>query len=47
LLLADLGIEQITDDALGFVLAFDGVGSYYLNDFRFGNRFQCSGFVAD
>src|SRR5215218_3692772 len=24
LLLADLGIEQITDDALGFMLAFDG-----------------------
>jgi hypothetical protein len=26
LLLADLGIEQITDDTLGFVLAFDGRG---------------------
>ena len=26
LLLADLGVEQITDDALGFVLAFDGGG---------------------
>jgi hypothetical protein len=24
LLLADLGAEQITDDALGFMLAFDG-----------------------
>ena len=24
LLLADLGVEQITDDALGFVPAFDG-----------------------
>jgi hypothetical protein len=29
LLLADLGVEQITDDALGFVLAFDG-GSHNL-----------------
>ena len=26
LLLVDLGVEQITDDALGFVLAFDGRG---------------------
>src|SRR6266446_2103852 len=26
LLLADLGVEQITDDALRFVLAFDGRG---------------------
>jgi hypothetical protein len=26
LLLADLGVEQIADDALGFVLAFDGSG---------------------
>jgi hypothetical protein len=26
LLLADLGVEQIADDALGFVLAFDGRG---------------------
>ena len=26
LLLVDLGIEQITDDALGFMLAFDGCG---------------------
>src|SRR3954464_13144023 len=26
LLLADLGIEQIADDALGFMLAFDGGG---------------------
>src|SRR5271156_6877727 len=26
LLLADLGVEQIADDALGFVLAFDGGG---------------------
>jgi len=26
LLLADLGVEQITDDALGFVLTFDGRG---------------------
>jgi len=26
LLLVDLGVEQITDDALGFMLAFDGRG---------------------
>jgi hypothetical protein len=26
LLLADLGVEQIADDTLGFVLAFDGRG---------------------
>ena len=26
LLLADLGVEQIADDALGFMLAFDGGG---------------------
>jgi hypothetical protein len=41
LLLVDLGVEQITDDALGFVLAFDGRQPPILMSYATGSYTVC------